>query len=360
MAKGKRTPALFEIINRAQTEGQDPHLQVPGWWRNFSEQAETDKDLGPLSVYDADSPAGESDRANYEAVAEAVEIAVAEVVTEPVAEEALAEPEGEDSTAISDEVDDDRADSGNVVEVGFMGLMRTKAKSLLSPEGGRIEITLGLGGIVVAGVVGLAMLSVSFAFGHELGQKVGSERTSSEMQEEVVDGVEAARRSQAQPEVLGLGGDRVGGKPSAQVRGPRPSAPTPAPAPSVAAKKGDSPPSPARVSVDRQVGWNYLVVQSFRGPDSLAEAKKAKRFVLATMAGQGGVPPVTVEELPSGGHLLLSTIGYPPGDANFKQALARFKEQIRRVGKAYQQHGGGYDFRDAYPMRLSRVSKRRD
>lgn len=353
MAKGKRTPALFEIINRAQTRGQDPHLQVPGWWRSLSETAETDRNLAPPSAPEAEPAGFESDRANYDRVAEAVERAAAEVAIEDQLVADFGEPAREASAAPTEEDASDKG--GGVTDSAVFALLdsiRAAAGNVLRVQAGRVEFSLSLLGIVVGGGLGLIILSASFAWGHALGKAAGIQEARQALQEQAVDSVQAARRMQPDASVLDFSnpGQRAYAARTA------PAAGVPKDSPTVTARESGS---AKPTGVVRRVGWNYLVIQNFRGSDAREEAARAERFILANLPAVNGQPPVSIEQLPDGSHILLSTIGYPPGDATRREALERVKEQIRQIGKLYRQRGGGYDFRDAYAMRLSHMPTRR-
>jgi hypothetical protein len=208
--------------------------------------------------------------------------------------------------------------------------------------------------MAVAGLA-LVMLAGSFAVGQAIGKYNGFERGRMSVQEEVEDSIEQARGSIPDASVL---------NPSVNTAAMIPARPA---APSGSARKTPvklSPrarqaPQPSPTTVRRKVGWNYLVVQSFSGPDSAREAAKALRFIQTKYPAEYGPAPVTIEGREKGGHVLLSTIGYATGDNARKEAFVGLKEQIRRIGKLYSQQGGAYDFHDAYAMRLSKKPKRR-
>ncbi len=353
MAKGKRTPALFEIINRAQTEGENPHLQVPGWWRSLSETAEADKDLSPPAANEVESSQPDSDRANYDRVAEAVEEAVAEGdAQEPyVTEEAPPEEAALEQAEPQAQPLDDEEQAENVI-ARLLGSVRSAVGKAVRIEAGQVEITLSVLWASVAGGGLILAILAGFSAGHVLGVRTGIEQAK-DLQDEAVDTVQMARDRQPDPSVLDLsttGWSEGLARRSGPARSPAAGAPT--------AESSSSQAPPPSGSL-RRAGWNYLVVQSFRGQDGRAEAERAERFILARLPDQNGLPPVTVEQSSDGSYILLSTIGYPTGDAPRKEMLHRFREQIRQIGKLYRQEGGGYDFRDAYPMRLSRMPKRR-
>jgi hypothetical protein len=356
VAKGKRTPALFEIINRAQIQGQNPHLQVPGWWRSLSETAEADKNLSPPSGPETGSANGEAETAAYDRVADAVEEAAmtaqddAGLQHTPISDAVLIYQEPIEPPP-ADEPDAPSSED----EGGLKASLAAALKDTFRLETGRIQFSVSLVAAAVAGGVFLLILSVSFAWGHALGKVAGVaqgvEQARRALEEQAVDSVELARKLQPNASVLNLSEHTgTGGvAPSSAAKAPRAAAP----------RHAGLNHLPAPAGTLRQVGWNYLVVQHFRGEDSRQEAAKAERFILAQMPNVQGQPSVTIEQRPDGGHILLSTLGYPPNDAVRRDALEQFREQIRRIGKEYRQRGGGYDFKDAYPMRLSHMPKRR-
>ncbi|MBN1345844.1 MAG: hypothetical protein JXQ73_24345 [Phycisphaerae bacterium] len=344
MAKGKRTPALFEIINRAQVQGENPHLQVPGWWRNLSETAECDKNLAPPSSHEVAAAEAET-AANYDRVAEAVEEAASQVFEEAISEEASVYEDAEPTVM--------DYDTGPEVGGRTLGSVRSAVRTVIRLDSGRVEVSLGLIGVVISGGLLLLGLYGSFAWGYVRGDQAAR----AQMLGEAEDSVELARKMHPDASVLN----------PAQADYSSPSSQAPQSSGSVKAMAAMASPSPSSAEASgtpsaaggiRRVGWNYLVIQSFRGPDAKREATKAEQFVVANLPPIDGQPPVTVETV-DGGYVLLSTIGYPSGDDARRKALEEFKEQVQRVGKQYRERGSGYDFRDAYPRKLSQASMRR-
>ncbi len=353
MAKGKRTPALFEIINRAQTQGQNPHLSVPGWWRSLSETAETDKNLSPPHPSEGVSGHHDPDPEHYDRVAEAVEQAAAAM---PAPEAWTPDVEPVDAPPVDAIVDeplpDDDVPLTEAPQEGVRSPMRAALGEFVHMESGRVHMSLGLIGGVIAGGGLLLLLSGSFAWGHALGRMAGKEEERRAIQKEVVDSVEQAREMRANPTVLEVGRRSTpAGKAWAAA-----TANAPARASDPQPEAGATPPVTGSL---RQVGWNYLVIQHFRGQHGREEAAKVRQYIMEQLPSIDGQPPVSIEQHSDGSHVLMSTMGYPPGDTAQREALDKFKERIRQIGKRYRQQGGGYDFRDAYPARYSQASKRR-
>ena len=350
MAKGKRTPALFEIINRAQTQGLNPHLQVPGWWRSFSETAEADKNLTLPSTRPGDAERERADAENYDRVAEAVEQAAAAVDDEMLYPADIGGSELFDDVAMPEPATYEDDESVGV-RVGLLGSIRTMADNVFQVEAGRVTFSLSVVGVVVAGGLSLLILSASFAWGHAMGKEVGRQEAHAALQEQALDSVELARKMGPDATVLDLSTSSPPVSRRKTSMSPQVASATGA----VAAELGAASAPPA--GGVRRTGWNYLLIQHFRGEGGRQEAAKAERFVLGKMPAVGGLPPVSVEKLSDGSHVLLSTSGYSPGDTARMAALERFREQMRQIGKEFRQRGGGYDFRDAYFMRWSRAPK---
>ncbi len=349
MAKGKQTPALFEIINRAQREGQDPHLQVPGWWRNSSETAQADRNLAPPSSAEERREEEALDRANYDRVAEAVELEAAQTALENGVAEANGEEEFgpyamESETGFVEEASDAHA--------GGLQRLWAPLASIFRSGSGRVDFSLSYGGATIAAGLMLFSMAAAFTYGFVRGEASGHRKATAELQARAEDSIELARRMQPDASVLQVPEEGMYG--DLDVAAVSSAVPESEAGPVDTAASKTNPPATSKQGGIRRVGWNYLVVQNFRGEDSLLEARKAQRFVLSKMDPVDGQPPVTIERRKDGSHMLLSTIGYPQGDEARKQALHAFREEILKVGKLYAKRGSGYDFRDAYPMRLSR------
>jgi len=374
VAKNKRSPALFEVINRAQTQGYDPRLQIPQWWRSNSEAAEADKNLAPPSSHD-----GAADRQGTEVVevSQGPSADEANARSDPSGREPPSRPVGWAAQASADLLtadEQERADRGPAWERPPSDQQTQEVfdevagddEAVAGPSGGTSGASTGLprvlDGRVVFSldpaqmVIAVGGILLLVAVGFVVGNKVGYERARQGMQEQAVNSIEQARRMQPNGSVLSLGNQEV----SAQSPVVRPTAKK-----TVPPARTLEPPSPKSVEtsapsgVIRQVGWNYLLIQHFRGADALEEAVKAERFILSQVPAEGGPPPVTVEPHPEGGYMLLSTVGYSSGDVAGKEAFQRFQQWVVNVGKLYRQRGGGYDFRDAYAMKLSRLPNTR-
>jgi hypothetical protein len=373
VAKGKRSPALFEVINRAQTQGHEPRLQIPQWWRNNREEAEADKNLGAPTSHEVTSPdasvrhSGEvqpsgqvaSDEVELSGISQAAQ------TDEPSSRSIRRSPM--DDVAWTDEPEAPHAepaveDQNPEAIAGWVGAGPTDtaesasgdvgvaAQSADGPVG--FSFSLDAAGIVIAvGVVSLLIAAGFFA-----GNKLGYDRGRQEMQAQVVDSVEQASKMRPDGSVLSVGNPEASVA-SAKAPSLRKGAPPPPASVEPTAPKPAEAPAPARVA--RQVGWNYLLIQHFRGSDAQEEAAKAERFICSQLPPVNGQPPVSVEPHPDGGYMLLSAVGYSSGDSAAKEAFHRFQQSIVNVGKLYRQRGGGYDFRNAYPMKLSRLSNSR-
>ncbi len=357
VAKGKRSPALFEVINRAQISGQEPRLQIPQWWRNTLEAAQGDPNLAPPP-----SPEGtvvRQEPAENEALKDPAPPPITEhpaiaTPTLPIRPEPDWTQEEEEESHASESLDEAPQPGWTTESDPPTESSADVPSSIVRVSDGRIMFSLDLAGAVITVGVVILTLTASFVIGHHYGRGTGYELARQSLQDQAVDSVERARRMQPDGSVLALGNSdpSAGSVKASVVPARRPSAPS---APAVS--KPSESESPAKVS--RHLGWNYLLIQHCRGEDARNEAMKAERFICSQLPAENGQPPVTVEPHPDGGFMVLSTLGYASGDAVGKEAFRRFQESIVNVGKLYRQRGGGYDFRDAYAMKLSRIPKGR-
>lgn len=358
MAKGKRTPALFEIINRAQTEGQDPHLQIPGWWRSLSETAEVDRNLAPPQnrppdETDADGNGRESSKQkdeDYDRMVSAVEEAVQ---AHQAAEEAMAEtPDAEPAPERDDETDHDvpvdaTPDVAEPADPSWLTSWRSRDSNQMWLENGKVHIALTPLGTVGTCIVLIVLMAVAYAWGHAFGVRAGEVQAREQIIADHVGSIAQAKKLRPDSSVLDLSGmPGTGAVDAAEDSAPAARAETTASTgkPSPPARPGPS------GKVIRQKGWNYLVIQHFGGKNGQTEAKKAERFINENLPPVNGQPPVTAEALSDGSYMLLSTLGYKSGDDASKEAVEQFSQQIRRIGKEYKKQGSGYDFQDCYPM----------
>jgi len=350
VAKNKRSPALFEVINRAQTQGQEPRLEIPRWWRSNNEAAETDKNLSPPVPQEANGdrptstgaqPVEEQEEMSQQPIVEQ-EVAPSriEIPPEPLPEEAPAEEAvWEEPAEVAPEVTEPVVPPERPAEpVGDA-----------APTEQHQGFSLDGAGMVVAGCIILLLIVVGFVAGN----KFGYDRARDGLKEQAVNGVDQARRMQPNGSVLSVNNQESSTNGTARSGSARKSAPaSPSAPPAQTAKATESPSTP---KVGRQIGWNYLLVQHFRGPDAQDEATRVERFVNAQITLESGLPTVTVEPHPDSGFMVLSTLGYSAGDSNAKEAFHRLQQAIVTIGKQYRQRGGGCDFRDAYAMKLTRV-----
>ncbi len=357
MAKGKRTPALFEIINRAQTEGQNPHLQIPGWWRSLSETAEVDRNLAPpeAPASEEHSSGGNGQRHSEEAEEEydrmvsAVEQAVQ---AHHAAQEAMEEPGATEEEAVG-EADESwqpppaSEESSEAPTRTWLPSWRGPENSRIWFEDGKLCVRLTPLGTISTCVILVVVMAVVYAWGHAFGIRAGEVQAREQLIADHVGSIAQARKLRPNPSVLDL--DETSSLVSEEIgQDGKQSEPTQTVA-SAGPAPGASASAPSGKTI-RQKGWNYLVIQHFSGNSGRAEAKKAERFINAHLPPINGQPPVTVEALADGSYMVMSTLGYKAGDDASKEAVEQFGQQIRRIGKLYGKQGSGYDFQDCYPM----------
>jgi hypothetical protein len=142
------------------------------------------------------------------------------------------------------------------------------------------------------------------------------------------DALERARRERPHPEVLNVFGSQ---------EGPR-NGTAEAAEPSAGESLTENANKPVRLSagnepsVSRQIGLNYIVIESF-GPDRQDDARLAREFL-----ARHGIESTIERSGP--GWLLVSVQGFGASDP----ARERMVERIRGLGRAFFDQGGSYKF----------------
>ena len=94
-------------------------------------------------------------------------------------------------------------------------------------------------------------------------------------------------------------------------------------------------------------GHNYIVVQDFRR-DARADAEFAQGYL-----EQNGIPSVVLERSGSYPYRLITARGFDRDDQVQRKMADEYQERIRRLGQAYLQAGGRYDFKTAFFIKLT-------
>ena len=221
-----------------------------------------------------------------------------------------------------------------VVEAGETAAVRG---ALAEVYGDRIRFSLTQRTATI--VAGVAVLVVLFAgyLGFRMGHARGVEQGRLAVQEEKVDAIEQARQAAPTQNLF----EGVGNDPTAAATPDRePVLPRPAPpaAPAPAAEP------PAWIS-----GHTYIVVQEFKA-DARGDAERARDFLLENGVETAIVPNGAAA---SGRCRLITATGFNRDDPVQKKLADEYRDRVRRIGQAYGESGGRYDFNSAYFMKLT-------
>ena len=200
----------------------------------------------------------------------------------------------------------------------------------------RFSLTQGTATIAVAAVV-LVLAGVGYV-GYCVGEERGKEKGRLAIQEPVLDDIEQARQALVTRNLFnGIGDD-----------------PTVAVGDLTAETSARGAASPVPEAYDTpEVPWvpghNYLVVQDFRN-DARGDAVRARDFLV-----ENGVQAAILELERSGpyGHRLITVTGFNLDDPVQKRLADEYVEKVRRIGRAYSESGGRYDFQSAYFKKLT-------
>jgi hypothetical protein len=94
-------------------------------------------------------------------------------------------------------------------------------------------------------------------------------------------------------------------------------------------------------------GHTYIVVQDFR-KDARGDAEMAQEYL-----AQNGIHGVILERSGAYPYRLITTQGFNRDDKAERKLADEYQERIRRLGHAYLEAGGRYDFKTAYFMKLT-------
>lgn len=224
-------------------------------------------------------------------------------------------------------------DSGEAVR---RGRMQTE-EELCDVSGGRIRFSLTQKGATIALVVAVLVVGGVGYVGYRLGEERGKEKGRLAVQERVLDEIDQARLAPPTRNLFdGIGDD-----------------------PTVATDSGGEPRrmEPALVAGDMyqasSVPWvsghNYIVVQDFKS-DARSDAIRAREF-LEVNGVQTAI--VELERSETYKYRLITVTGFNLDDAVQEKLAEEHLDKVRRIGQAYSEGGGRYDFQSAYFKKLT-------
>ena len=231
--------------------------------------------------------------------------------------------------------------SGTAMPPGSAEAVRSEAgsarKAACEVDGQRIRLSLTQGtATIAAAAVVLVMIGVGY-LSYRVGEERGKEKGRLAIQEPVLDDIEQARRDLVTRNLF----DGIGNDPTGAVGGPT-GEPT---------LRGPASPVPEAYDT-AEVPWvpghNYIVVQDFKN-DARGDAVRAQGFL-----EENGVQAAILELERSGayGYRLVTTTGFNLDDPVQKRLADEYLERVRRIGRAYSESGGRYDFQSAYLKKL--------
>ncbi len=210
--------------------------------------------------------------------------------------------------------------------------------SLCEVSGGCVHFSLTQrAATIVLAVVVLVLAGMCYV-GYHLGEVRGKEKGRRAVQAQVADETDEARRAAPTRNLF----DGIGSDPTAAVAGQsgEPSARGPA-----AAVAGNY--------VAHDLPWvsghNYIVVQDFKS-DARSDAIRAREFL-----EENGVRTaiVELERSETYKYRLITVSGFNLDDAAQRKLADECLDKVRRIGQAYSEGGGRYDFQSAYFKKLT-------
>ena len=194
----------------------------------------------------------------------------------------------------------------------------------------RFSLTQRTATIAVAAFA-LALAGVGYS-GYRLGKERGKEQGRLAVQGRVLDEIEQARRTTPTRNLF----DGIGDDPTAAVADL--SGEQTVPLASAVAE------ALTPLDVPWVSGHNYIVVQDFKS-DARGDAIRARDFL-----EDNGVGAAILQLERSGpyGYRLITVTGFNLDDPVQKRLADRYLHRVRRIGEAYSQSGGRYDFASAY------------
>jgi hypothetical protein len=202
----------------------------------------------------------------------------------------------------------------------------------------RIRFSLTQSAATVAVGVTVAVLIGAFFLGYGLGEERGREEARAAIQRPIEDEIERARRAAPTQNLFeGIGEDPT--RPVAHVDDETTGAAFVPP--------GETEYAASRVPWVK--GYNYIVVQDFKS-GARGDAARAASFL-----EENGVSCAIIE-LNSAGpyrYRLVTATGFNFDDPVQKSLAEDYRAKVRRIGQAYSDSGGRYDFQSSYFMKLT-------